>query len=42
MIEGIPPGEYEIEIWHEWSGKRRQPVSVKEGQTESVDVKITG
>jgi hypothetical protein len=42
IIEGVPPGEYEIEIWHEWSGKRRQAVSVKEGQTESVDVKITG
>ncbi len=42
IIEGLPAGDYEIEIWHEWLGKRRQPVSVKEGQTESVDVKITG
>jgi hypothetical protein len=42
IIEGVPPGDYEIEIWHEWLVKRRQPVSIKEGQTESVDVKITG
>ncbi|MGH7198130.1 MAG: carboxypeptidase regulatory-like domain-containing protein [Candidatus Omnitrophota bacterium] len=42
IIEGVPPGDYEIGIWHEWLGERRQPVSVKEGQTEQIDVKITG
>lgn len=41
-IEGVPPGEYEIEVWQEWLGKHRQPVSVKEGEEGSVDVKITG
>lgn len=30
-IEGVPPGTYEIEVWQEWLGKHRQPITVKEG-----------
>ncbi len=31
-IEGIPPGDYEIEVWHEWLGRERQPLSISEGE----------
>lgn len=31
-ITGIPPGDYEIEIWQEWSGARREPVTVADGE----------
>lgn len=30
-IDGVPPGTYEVEVWQEWLGKHRQPVTVKEG-----------
>ena len=30
-IENVPPGNYEIEVWHEWIGTHREPVIVKEG-----------
>ena len=39
-IEGIPPGDYEMEIWQEWLGKHREPISVKEG-TQSVTITLT-
>ncbi len=29
-IDGVPPGTYEIEVWHEWLGKHRKPITVKE------------
>jgi len=30
-IEGVPAGDYEIEVWQEWLGKRREPIHVSEG-----------
>lgn len=36
-IGGVPPGEYEIEIWHEWLGTQKKKVTVKEGTSEPVD-----
>lgn len=37
MLEGIPPGAYEMEVWHEWLGKHRESLNIKEGeQTISV------
>ena len=33
-IEGIPRGQYEMEIWQEWLGKIKQPVTIKEGASE--------
>lgn len=30
-IDGVPPGNYELEVWHEWLGKHREPISVQEG-----------
>lgn len=32
ILEGVPPGSYEIEVWQEWLGKTKQPVEVKEGE----------
>ena len=39
-IEGIPAGEYEIEVWQEWLGKYRQPVKIKEETMEAVTVTL--
>ncbi|MBI4357935.1 MAG: hypothetical protein HY584_01425 [Candidatus Omnitrophica bacterium] len=30
-IQNVPPGDYEIEVWQEWLGISRQPITVKEG-----------
>ena len=30
-IDGVPPGSYEVEVWQEWLGKHREPITVKEG-----------
>lgn len=37
-IEGIPSGNYELEIWQEWLGKTKQPVEVKEGISEPMTI----
>ena len=39
-IEGIPPGNYQIEVWQEWLGKQSQPVIVKEGAAEPVSITL--
>ncbi len=39
-IDGIPAGSYEIEVWQEWLGKIRQPVTVKEGAAEKVEIHL--
>ena len=31
-IPGIPPGNYEIEVWQEWLGTRREAIEIKEGE----------
>ena len=33
-IEGVPPGEYEIEVWQEWVGKTKQKIEIKDGANE--------
>ncbi len=33
-IEGIPSGQYDVEVWQEWLGKSKQSIDVKEGTTE--------
>lgn len=42
VIEGIPPGHYEIEVWQEWLGKHREPIVVKEEGTETVTLTLGG
>lgn len=40
-IEGLEPGEYEIEAWHEVLGTRRATVTLKEGEGPVVDFSFT-
>lgn len=37
-IEGVPPGTYTIEVWHERSGSRTQEIVVKEEQSTKVEL----
>lgn len=30
-FESVPPGNYEVEIWHEWLGRERRSIEIKEG-----------
>lgn len=39
-IEGIPPGEYELEIWHEKVGATRRSVVVRSGEETPVEVEL--
>jgi plastocyanin len=36
-IEGVPPGEYTVEVWQEKLGTHEQKVAVKAGETASVN-----
>ena len=39
-IEGVPVGTYEIEVWQEWLGKHREPITVKEsGEPVTITLK---
>jgi plastocyanin len=35
-IKGVPPGEYEVEVWHEVLGKSPQKVTIQGGQDTKV------
>jgi len=41
-IKDLPAGDYTIEAWHETFGKVQQKVSVKDGETKEVEIKMTG
>ena len=41
-IAGLPPGTYTIEAWHEKFGTQTATVTVKDNETQSVDVTYTG
>jgi hypothetical protein len=36
-LSGLPPGEYEVEAWHEYAGRKTQVVKVEAGQAAAVD-----
>jgi hypothetical protein len=38
LISEVPPGKYELELWHERLGRQNRPVDIKPGMTESVDL----
>lgn len=40
-IGGVPPGDYDLEMWHEWLGTQKKKVTVKEGASEPVDFTLT-
>jgi plastocyanin len=37
-IEGVPPGTYELEVWHPHLGKKTVKISVKPGETTTASV----
>jgi len=37
-IDGVPPGEYEVEVWHEALGAETRPVTVEPGETADVSL----
>lgn len=37
-IEGVPPGNYEIEIWHEWLGRQKRTITVEMEDSEPIIV----
>ena len=39
-IDGIPPGNYEIEVWHEWLGKHREPITVEAEKNNVIDITL--
>ena len=39
-IKGLPPGKYEIEIWHERFKSVRSTVEVAAGDEKTVDFKV--
>ena len=41
-IEGLPPGTYEIEAWHEKLGTRTMSVTVGAGETKTADFNYSG
>ncbi len=40
-IEGIPPGSYEVRVWHERLAERTMPVTVPGGGVQALDVKLS-
>ncbi len=37
-IDGIPPGQYVLSVWHEKLGRREVPIRVEAGATERLDI----
>jgi hypothetical protein len=40
-IADVPPGDYELEFWHETLGKQTQKVAVKAKEDAKVSVQMT-
>jgi plastocyanin len=41
-VQGVPPGDYTIEVWHEKLGAQEQKVTVGAKETKTVDFTYTG
>jgi len=41
VIDGLPPGSYEIEAWHERLGTQTQTVTVADGESATADFEFT-
>ena len=39
-IEGVPPGTYTLDVWHERSGSKKQQILVNDQQTTKVDLTL--
>ena len=40
-IEGVPPGTYTLELWHERLGPLEQEVTIPETGTASIDIEYS-
>ncbi len=40
-IEQVPPGSYQVRVWHERLGEQTKPVVVQEGRVTKVDFAMT-
>lgn len=41
-IADLPPGDHELEIWHERLGRRARTVSLDPGSTDEIDIVLSG
>ncbi len=40
VIDGIPPGEYALMVWHEGFGLKKMKISLKGGETKDVEIDL--
>jgi plastocyanin len=41
-ITGVPPGSYDVRIWHERLPEKRLRVTIREGQVQPLDAQLDG
>jgi len=41
-ISDVPPGTYSLKLWQELLGTKEQPVTVKAGETTTLDIELSG
>jgi len=41
-IKDLPAGDYTVEAWHETFGSAQVKVTVKDGETQEIEIKMTG
>jgi len=39
-ITNVPPGSYQVRVWHEDLAEKRVPITVREGQVQPLDVRL--
>jgi plastocyanin len=39
-IEGVPPGKYQLEVWHEMLGGGEREIAVEAGKTTTLDIEL--
>jgi plastocyanin len=39
-IRDVPPGNYQVRVWHESLGERRVPVRVLDGEVQALDLSL--
>ena len=40
-VAGVPEGTYQLRVWHETLAEQHVPVTVRDGQVQAVDMKLT-
>jgi len=39
-VAGVPAGAYQLRVWHETLAEQRVPVTIRDGQVETLDVRL--